>query len=252
MNEDSKLKKQVLTEHLIAFRKALFISVAAIAIFFIIAFYFFSDVIIQFFLSPLYHRGITPISIQLGEGIISKLKVCLIAGFIAAMPVIMWQVWSFVSPALYPKEKRLFVVLFFVAFFLFLIGVFFGTMYVFPMMLDLFYETSEDISTVQWSLAQYYSTTLSFIIPFGLVFELPVIIYMMAKKGWVTYQTLAKNRKFVILGIAVIAAVLTPPEVISQIMLMAPMILLYEVSVQISRFVKPKKQQEEETSTVAA
>lgn len=248
---ETELKKQVLKEHLLALRKALVISVAAIAVFFLIAFYFFGEQIMAFFLIPLQTRGIDANTLAPAEGIISTLKISLIAGIVAAMPVIMWQLWAFVSPALYPEEKRLFIILFIVAFLLFLIGIIFGVLYVFPLMLDLFQESSR-IFKVNWSVQNYYSTTLGFIIPFGLVFELPVAIYMATRKGWVSYQALAKNRKFVILGIAVVAAILTPPEVITQIMLMLPMVLLYEVSVQISRFVKPKKQQEEEESAAAA
>ncbi len=252
MMTEKELKKQVLAEHIQAFRKSLIISVGAILVCFVVAFYAFSEPIIQFVLSPLHNRGIEPTTIQLAEGIISKLKACLIVGVIAAMPIIMWQIWSFISPALYPNEKKIFVLLFFIAFVLFIVGVVFATLYVFPLMLDLFYETSEDIAKVLWTVQQYFDTSLSFILPFGFVFELPVAIYMMARKGWVTYTTLAKNRKFVILAIAVIAGFLTPPDVVSQTMLGLPMVLLYEVSVQIARFVKPKKQPQEEHPPAAA
>ena len=117
---EAELKKQVLTEHLLALRKALVISVAAIGIFFLIAFYFFGEPLMKFFINPLLARGIDANTLAPAEGIVSTLKVSLIAGVVAAMPIIMWQVWSFVSPALYPGEKKLFVFLFVVAFFLFL------------------------------------------------------------------------------------------------------------------------------------
>lgn len=83
-----------------------------------------------------------------------------------------------------------------------------------------------------WSVKEYFNFVLSFVLPFGVMFELPVVIYMLARHGKVTYKTLSKNRKYVILVIAVVAAILTPPDVVSQCMLGAPMYLLYEIAAQ--------------------
>ena len=92
-----------------------------------------------------------------------------------------------------------------------------------------------------WSVEAYFSFVLSFVLPFGLMFDLPVVVYMLARRGKVSYRGMAKNRKFFILGIAAIAAILTPPDAVSQMMLMVPMILLYEISAQTTRFVKKKE-----------
>ena len=158
--------------------------------------------------------------------------------------MIVQQIWSFVSPALYANEKKLFAGLFFVMLLLFITGVVFCYVYVFPLAVDLFWEASDGVATAMWSVKEYFNFVLSFVLPFGVMFELPVVIYMLARHGKVTYKTLARNRKYVILAIAVVAAILTPPDVVSQCMLGAPMYLLYEIAAQVARFVKPKQKVE--------
>lgn len=234
-------EKQALSVHLLALRKALLISAGAVAVAFFLLFYLFCTPLVDFVLTPVRARGIQVISSAVSDALTMKLKVCLVAAAVAAMPIVIWQVWAFVSPALYPKEKRVFALLFFVALLLFLAGVVFCYLYVFPLTIDLFWEASDGVATTLWSVKEYFNFVLSFVLPFGLMFELPVVIYMLARRGLVTYKGMAKNRKYVILAIAVIAAILTPPDIVSQCMLGAPMLVLYEAAVQMSRFVKKKE-----------
>ena len=124
---------------------------------------------------------------------------------------------------------------------LFVGGVAFCYCLVFPMAIDLFWSAADGVASTLWSVKEYFNFVLSFVLPFGLMFELPVVVYMLARRGLVTYQKLAHSRKYVILVIAIIAAILTPPDAVSQCMLAIPMILLYEVAAQLARLVKPKK-----------
>ena len=218
MNTD---KKQALSVHLKAIRRMLIVSVASVAVLFVLFFYLLCGPLVDFVLAPVRARGI--------------------AAVIAGMPVIIWQVWVFVAPALYPQEKRLFAALFFVALLLFVGGVVFCYCLVFPMAIDLFWSAADGVASTLWSVKEYFNFVLSFVLPFGLMFELPVVVYMLARRGLVTYQKLAHSRKYVILVIAIIAAILTPPDAVSQCMLAIPMILLYEVAAQLARLVKPKK-----------
>jgi len=236
MSED---KKQALFEHVRALRRVLVVSAAAIAILFVLFFYLFCDPLVDFMLHPLRSRGIQVISTAVSEALMTQLKVCLTAAIVAAMPVIIQQIWSFISPALYPHEKKLFTGLFFAALLLFLTGVAFCYVYVFPLAINLFWSAADTVATAMWSVQEYFDFVLSFVLPFGLMFELPVIIFMLAKRGKVNYKKLAKARKFVLLAIAVVAAILTPPDVVSQCMLGAPMYALYEIATQLARFVKP-------------
>ena len=124
---------------------------------------------------------------------------------------------------------------------LFLMGVVFCYRAVYMLALDFFLVSGENLATPMLSIDKYVGFLFSFVLPFGLVFELPVAIYMLTRVGLVNYEMLSKTRKFVILAIFVIAAILTPPDVVSQVMLGIPMLLLFEVGVQVSRFVKPRE-----------
>lgn len=120
MNEE---KKQSLSVHIKALRRVLIVSVAAVALLFVAFFYLICTPLVDFILEPVRTRGITVVATQVSEALMMQFKACLVAAVVAGMPVIIWQVWTFVSPALYPKEKRLFAALFFAALFLFLLGV---------------------------------------------------------------------------------------------------------------------------------
>lgn len=232
-------KSEALFEHIRALRRVLVVSVAAVGCLFVLFFYLFCDPLVNFVLAPVRSRGIDIIATAVSEALMIQLKTCLIAAIVAGMPVIIQQIWSFISPALYPNEKKLFAGLFFVALLLFVVGVAFCYLYVFPLAINLFWAASDTVAPAMWSVQEYFDFVLSFVLPFGLMFELPVVIFMLARMGKVNYEKLAKARKYVLLVIAVVAAVLTPPDVVSQCMLGLPMYLLYEIATQLARFVKP-------------
>ena len=237
-------KKEALATHLKAFRKMLIVSVAAVFIVFFVLFYLFCTPLVDFILIPVRSRGIEVITTAVSDALMMKFKTCLVTAIVVAMPVIIQQIWGFVAPALYPNEKKMFVLIFFMALLLFATGVVFCYVYVFPLAIDLFWQAADGVADTMWSVKEYFNFVLSFVLPFGVMFELPVAIFIMARHGWVTYKKMAKNRKYVILAIAVIAAFLTPPDVVSQCMLMIPMVILYEISVQLTLFVKPVKKNE--------
>ncbi len=238
-------KAEELFEHIRALRRVLVVSVAAVGCLFVLFFYLLCNPLVDFVLAPVRSRGIDIIATAVSEALMIQLKTCLIAAIVAAMPVIIHQIWSFIAPALYPHEKKLFAGLFFVALLLFVAGVAFCYFYVFPLAINLFWAASDTVAPAMWSVQEYFDFVLSFVLPFGLMFELPVVIYMLARSGKVNYEKLAKARRYVILVIAIVAAVLTPPDVVSQCMLGLPMYLLYEIAAQLARFVKPKAPSED-------
>ena len=233
-------KAQTLLEHLAALRNVLVISAGAILVAFFLVFYTCIDWLMDWITQPIVARGIQIIYTAMSEALTTKFKVALIAAVIVASPVVIWQVWSFIKPALYPHEKKAFRILFFVALLLFLMGVVFCYCAVYMLAVDFFLVAGENLATPLLSIDKYVGFLFSFVVPFGIAFMLPVFIYLTTKVGWTNYQMLASKRKFIILGIAIIAAILTPPDVVSQVMLGVPMVLLYEVGVQITRFVKPR------------
>ena len=232
-------QKEAFFEHVRALRKVLVVSVAAVGVLFVLFFYLLCNPLVDFVLAPVRERGIDIIATAVSEALMIQLKVCLVAAVVAGMPVVIQQIWSFIAPALYPHEKRLFAGLFLTALVLFAAGVTFCYLYVFPLAINLFWAASDTVAPAMWSVQEYFDFVLSFVLPFGLMFELPVVIFMLARRGMVNYQKLARARKFVVLAIAVVAAVLTPPDVISQCMLALPMYALYEIATQLARFVKP-------------
>ena len=234
-------KREAFLENLRALRRVLVVSVIGVVVLFLVLFYGFCDPLMDLLLAPVRARGISMIATAVSEALLTKFKICLVAAVVCAMPLIMQQIWSFVSPALYPHEKKMFAALFFVALLLFVGGVVFCCFFVFPLAIDLFWASAEGVASTMWSVQEYYNFVLSFVLPFGIMFELPVILYMLAKKDKVTYESLAKYRKYVVLVIAIAAAILTPPDVVSQLMLGIPMYLLYEISVQVVRVMKRRK-----------
>lgn len=228
-------------EHVMALRKMLIRCVIAVAISFVAAFYLVCTPLMEFITEPIRQRGVEIIFTTVSESLTTQLKLSLLAGAVIVSPFIFYQIWAFVKPALYEDEIRAFRPLFFVALFLFIAGVLFCYWCVYELAIDFFLVAGENMAKPMLSIDRYVSFLLGFLLPFGVVFELPVAIYMATRKGLVTHQKLASSRKYVCFVIFLLAAILTPPDVVSQIMLGLPMYLLYEISVQIARFVKPSR-----------
>ncbi|MEG1515539.1 MAG: twin-arginine translocase subunit TatC [Clostridia bacterium] len=230
---------QPLMQHVMALRKVLIISLGAVTAAFLLVFYLLCGKIMDFILAPIVARGVTVIYTAVSEALVTQLKVSLIAGVIAASPVILWQVWTFVKPALYEGERKAFRLWFVVALGLFLTGIVFCYASVYMLTLDFFLIAGENIATPMLSINTYVGFLISFLLPFGLAFQLPVAIYLTTKMGLTTAKMLTSKRKYVVLAIFIVAAVLTPPDVISQLMLALPMLALYEIGVLVAKTVKP-------------
>lgn len=243
-DESVDSEKQPLLSHLLALRKLLMSCGIAILIGFVAAFYLLCDHLMAFIIDPITARGIDIIYTAVSEALTTQLKVSFVAGVVIVSPFLFYQIWAFIKPALYDNEIKLFRILFFVALALFLFGIVFCYQYVYTLALNFFFVAGENLATPMLSIDKYINFLFGFILPFGIVFELPVAIYMMTRVGWVNYKKLSSARKFVFFGIFVIAAILTPPDVVSQCMLGLPMFLLYEVGVQVSRFTKSKPRSE--------
>lgn len=234
-----------LLSHLMALRRVLFVSALAVLVAFFAVFYLAIDPLMRWITEPIQERGIEIIYTAMSEALVTKFKVALIAAVIVASPVIIAQVWGFIKPALYPHERRAFRGLFFIALFLFLMGVVFCYLAVYLLAVDFFLVAGDNLATPMLSIDKYVSFLFSFIIPFGVAFQLPVFLYLTTRVGLTDYRKLASKRKYVVLGIFVLAAILTPPDVVSQVALGVPMVLLYEVGVQVSRFTASRRREED-------
>lgn len=228
-----------LRDHLMAMRRVIVNCLIAVGVAFLLSFYFVIDPLMKWITAPIEARGVQVIYTAVSEALTTKLKVAVVTAVVIAFPIIIWQVWSFIKPALYPNERRSFRVFFFFALILFLIGIVFCYASVFFLAIDFFMVSGDGLATPLLSLDKYISFLFGFLLPFGVAFMLPVFIYITTRMGLTTPQMLASKRKYVILGIFVLAAILTPPDVVSQVMLGVPMLALYEVGILVSKMVKP-------------
>jgi len=240
-NQLSTEDKQTLLEHIAALRTTILISVVAVGIAAIVCFSY-NEQLLRIVTLPL--RSINQQLIVTGvtEAFFVKLQLSFLAGFIMAFPIVAWAFWRFFKPALYPHERKYIYILFPVTIILFATGVLFSYFAILPLVLQFFvYIAGENLQTM-FKVDQYVSFVMSFTIPFGLVFELPIFTFFLTKMGIVKPQMLSKNRKYAILVIVILAGVLTPgPDPISQVMMAVPVYILYEVSIVVSKFAKPRQ-----------
>ena len=172
------------------------------------------------------------------------------AGFIIAFPYIIYEFWKFISPAMYANERNTARGFIFISSLLFFLGVLFGYYLVTPLSINFLgkYQVSEVVLN-EFDIGSYISLVRSSVIACGLIFELPIIIYFLTKIGLVTPEFLRKYRKFALVIVLILSAIITPPDILSQIIVAIPVLILYEVSIIIARIVtrreekKFKKQQ---------
>ncbi len=234
-------ERSPLLTHLMELRRVIIICTISIAVSFSIIFCFLIDYIMLWITQPIQAKGIEIIYTTVSEAFITKFKVSLVVSVIAASPLIIWQIWKFIKPGLYPDEQKWCCVFFFIALLLFLTGVIFCYFAVYWLAVDFFLIQGAGLATPLLSLDRYAGFLLSFILPFGCAFQLPVVLYMTTRIGLTDYKMLASKRKYVLLGIFIIAAILTPPDVVSQVALGIPLYLLYEIGIQISRLAVKKE-----------
>jgi len=245
MDEQEKIP---FTEHLEELRKRLIVCFIAVGIGFVLS-YGFKEKLFQILTRPLIsvmQTGDKLIFTGLPEAFFTYLKVAFLSGIILATPVIFYQFWMFVAPGLYDKEKRLMAPIVFLSTFFFVGGAFFGYFIVFPYGFKFFLGFASEIIRPLPSMREYLGFASKLLLAFGLVFELPLIITFLAKLGMVSVSFLKKNRKYALLLFFVGAAILTPPDVVTQIMMALPLILLYEISIIGARIFGKKKSDEDD------
>jgi sec-independent protein translocase protein TatC len=237
------LEKQPFTAHLEELRWRLIKCAIAVGIAFVIS-YFFKERIFQVLTLPLLHAmksGDHLIYTSLPEAFFTFLKAAFICSLMLASPVILYQFWMFMAPGLYDKEKRLLIPVLFLSVLFFVGGALFGYFVVFPYGFDFFLSFASDTIRPMPSMKEYLGFASKLLLAFGLVFEMPLVITFLARLGIVSAAMLSKFRKYTILVIFIAAAILTPPDVVTQIFMALPLILLYEISIISARIFGRKK-----------
>ena len=183
------------------------------------------------------------------EGFITYLKVAGLAGVTLASPAIFYQIWAFIAPGLYPKEQKAIVPLVFASTVLFLAGASFGYFVIFDFAFPFFLEITEELDPnvkAVLSINSYLGLVTKMLIAFGFSFQLPVICYFLARIGLVDHTDLIKGARFAVVGMFVVSALLTPPDVLSQVLMAGPLMILYGIGVAMAYFFSTKGQDDEE------
>ena len=233
---------QPLIEHLLELRRRLVWAVLGIAVCFF-AIVPFAQTLYSFVAQPLMSvlpNNTSMIATDVIAPFFVPIKVALMAAFLVALPNTLYQIWAFVAPALYQNEKRLIVPLILSSIILFAAGMAFCYFLVFPMVFKFFAGMTPLGVSMATDIDKYLSFVLGIFVAFGLTFELPVAVVLLYRMGVITYRQLTAARPYLIVAAFIIAAVVTPPDVLSQIMLAVPMILLYEMGILVCRIVKPR------------
>jgi sec-independent protein translocase protein TatC len=191
-------------------------------------------------------KGSSLVFINATEPFFTYLKIGAVAGLILALPVILWQIWAFVAPGLYGHEKKFAVPFVFFSCLCFLVGTYFGFFYVFPTIFTFLikFGTSTGNINAMLSMGAYLSLSSKLLFAFGTVFELPIVIFFLARMGLVDHLWLRKNRKYMLIVAFAVGAVLTPPDVFSQCAVAFPFVALYEVGIWVARIFGKKKESE--------
>jgi sec-independent protein translocase protein TatC len=235
--EREPLAEGTLISHLIELRQRLLKAVVAVFLCFIPC-AIFSDKLFTLVALPLIKKmpeGTSMIATSLISPFMAPLKLALFVALFIAMPYVLFQVWAFVAPGLYKREKRFAIPLMVSSILLFYAGVAFAYFVVFPLMFSFLTTTAPAGVQVMTDITNYLDFVLLLFFAFGIAFEMPVATVLLAATGLVRVETMAKNRGYVLLGIFVIAAFLTPPDALSQTAMAVPMWLLYEVGIILSR-----------------
>ncbi|MFH2064473.1 MAG: twin-arginine translocase subunit TatC [Pseudomonadota bacterium] len=244
MNEDDKIP---FTAHLEELRTRLIRCFIAVGIGFAVS-YGFKEKLFDILMSPLVSvmKGDTKmIFTGLPEAFFTYLKVSFLTGLMLASPVIIFEFWMFVSPGLYKKERMMLVPIILLSIIFFLGGALFGYFIVFPFGFAFFLGFANENIQAFPSMREYLGFASKMLIAFGLVFELPLVLTSMARLGIISVDFLKKNRKYAILLSFIVGAILTPPDVITQIMMAGPLMFLYEISILGARIFGKKQQPEE-------
>ena len=235
--------------HLAELRTRLAYSVLSIIILFGISFIFYEPILDwmkQPLLDAMPDGQQMMIATGVAEAFFTAIKVAFFAGIILALPIIFWQFWMFVAPGLYENEKKMVVPFVASATLMFLMGASFAYYVVVPFGFEFLVNFGNTIVTVTPRIGEYVGFFTKIMVGFGISFELPVITFFFAVLGLVTDQSLKSFFKYAVIIIFIVASLLTPPDVLTQLLMAGPMIILYGVSIIIAKIVNPAEPNDED------
>ena len=239
--------------HLVELRQRLVRAVVAVLAIFVVLFLYPGSGYIYDLLALPLMNALPEGSKMIATGVITPfmvpVKVTALVGFMVALPYVLYQAWAFVAPGLYEHEKKLAMPLIIASTVLFLVGVGFCYFFVFGKVFAFIHDFAPKSITPAPDIEAYFSFVITMFLAFGITFEIPIVVIVLVRMGFVTVEQLRQARPYMVVGAFVVAAVVTPPDVLSQFMLAVPMCLLYEAGVFLARFVgvRPKAESEYKT-----
>ncbi len=243
MTKKSESVEMGILEHLGELRKRLLISAVAITIGSIIA-YLYSGPLFDLLSKPYFDSfsGASLIGTGPAEAFVIKLKVAVFAGIILVSPVLFLQLWLFIAPGLYESERKLALPFVFFTTLLFLIGVVFCYKFIFPVAFQFFNEQYRSIGvTPAVRLSEHLALIMQGLVAFGLIFELPILAFFLGRIGVINYKMLIAGSRYAIVVIFIVAAILTPPDVMTQLLMAGPLLVLYGFSILIVKYTAKKE-----------
>lgn len=240
---------QPLISHLIELRKRLLNSILCVLGVFLVLVFFAND-IYQLVSAPLIKQlppGASMIATDVASPFFTPIKLTMIVSVFVAAPLVLYQVWAFIAPALYKHERRLMMPLLFSSSLLFYAGMAFAYFIVFPLAFSFFAKTAPQGVTIATDINNYLDFVMALFMAFGVSFQVPIAIVLLCWTGVTTAEELKKKRPYVLVGAFVVGMLLTPPDVFSQTLLAIPMYLLFEVGLFFSRFYAGKGRRQAES-----
>ena len=239
-NEDTELS---FLEHLVELRGRLLKACAAVLIVLVILLPFARKLyaLLAAPLTAVLPEGSSMIAIDVASPFLTPFKLALLLAFIISIPVVLYQMWAFVAPALYRQEKRLARPLLYSAVFLFYAGCAFAYFVVFPLVFGFFTRVAPEGVTVMTDISKYLDFVMTLFLAFGIAFEVPIATIILVATGMISVEKLAKGRAYVVVGAFAAGMLLTPPDVISQTLLALPMWLLFEIGLLMARILLPHR-----------
>ena len=245
--DEASQKEEGFVTHLIELRDRLMRAAASVIICFLALVYWAPD-IYSLLADPLVSAlpaGTSMIATDVTAPFFVPMKVTMMVAFVLALPYVLYQVWAFIAPGLYEHEKKLAAPIILSSFLLFLLGMAFAYFFVFPAVFKFVAAYTPSGVQMATDIDKYLSFVLTLFLVFGLSFETPVVEMVLVRLGMVSIEKLREFRPYFIVVAFVIAAIVTPPDVISQFMLAVPMILLYEFGIFMSRYITPREARQE-------
>jgi sec-independent protein translocase protein TatC len=250
--EPEKLVEGTLISHLLELRDRLIRAIVAVAVAFLPCM-FYSNQIFTFVSTPLKQKlpkGAQLIATTVMSPFTTPFKLSLFVAAFIAMPFIIYQLWAFVAPGLYRHEKRFAVPLLISSIVLFYIGVVFAYFFVFPVMFQFFAATTPHGVAMMTDISAYLDFVLKMFLAFGAAFEVPIAVVLLVLTGVVRLEKLKENRGYVLIGTFIVAALLTPPDVVSQCIMAIPMYLLYEGGLVMARILMKMRRETSDSKEI--